>query len=112
MPPSQFALQGAGHLATALIEGFSRTHAGPISLYDRTPARAQALAGRFPTLKVFEQVQDFDAEPCPLLLVIPATAILHLPADRIERLRRSGRVLVSCANGLPLRSEERRGGKE
>jgi len=89
-------------LAAALVEGLSRAQAGPISIYNRTPARAQALAGLFPTLKVFEQVQDFDAEPCPVLLVIPARAILHLPADRIERLRRSGRPLVSCANGLPL----------
>jgi pyrroline-5-carboxylate reductase len=102
MPPSQFALQGAGHLATALIEGFSLAHTGPISIYDRTPARAQTLAERFATLRVFEQPREFDAEPCPLLLVIPAAAILSLPADRIERLRRSGRVLVSCANGLPL----------
>jgi pyrroline-5-carboxylate reductase len=89
-------------LATALVEGFARVHAGPISLYDRTPARAQALAERFPALRVFEREPEFDAEPCPLLLVIPAAAILHLPAERIERLRRSGRVFVSCANGLPL----------
>jgi pyrroline-5-carboxylate reductase len=98
----RFAIQGAGHLATALIEGFSRAHTGPISLYNRTPARARALAERFPTLKVFERGQAFDAEPCPPLLVIPATAILHLEAARIERLRESGRVLVTCANGLPL----------
>ena len=98
----QFAIQGAGHLATALVEGFSVAHAGPISIHDRTPARARALAERFPSLTVFEQLQEFDAEPCPLLLVIPASAILHLEAARIERLRRSGRVLVSCANGLPL----------
>ena len=102
MPPSQFALQGAGHLVTALVEGFARAHAGPISLYDRTPARARALAGRFPALTVFDQEPEFDAERCPLLLVIPASAILQLPAERIERLRRSGRVVVSCANGLPL----------
>ena len=102
MPPSQFALQGAGHLATALIEGFARANAGPISIHDRTPARARALAGRFPQLTAFEQEQKFDAEPCPLLLVIPASAILQLAAARIERLRQSGRVLVSCANGLPL----------
>ena len=102
MASSQFAIQGAGHLATALVEGFSLTHAGPISIYDRTHARALALAERYSELTVFEQEQDFDAEPCPLLLVIPATAILHLPAERMERLRRAGRVLVSCANGLPL----------
>jgi len=102
MPPSQFALQGAGHLATALVEGFARVHTGPISLYDRTPARARAPAERFPALRAFEQVQEFDAEPCPLLLVIPARAILNLESARIERLRGSGRVLVSCANGLSL----------
>lgn len=89
-------------MATALIQGFSRARIAPVSLHNRTHARALALAERFPALAVFEREQDFDSEPCPLLLIIPGPAILQLPAARIERLRRSGRVLVSCANGLPL----------
>jgi pyrroline-5-carboxylate reductase len=107
MPTSQFAIQGAGHLATALIEGLSRAQVGSGSIHNRTHTRALALADRFPALKVFEHEQEFDSEPCPLLLVVPGPAILHLPAERVERLRRSGRVIVSCANGLPLPLLER-----
>jgi pyrroline-5-carboxylate reductase len=102
MAPSQFAIQGAGHLAVALVEGFHRAHIGPGSIHNRTHASAAALAERFPSLTVFEQQPEFDSEPCPLLLVIPGPAILHLPAERVERFERSGRVIVSCANGLPL----------
>ncbi len=102
MPPSQLAIEGAGHLASALIEGFSRAQIAPVSLHNRTPARALALAERFPCLQVFDQEPEFDADPCPLLLVIPGPAILALPAGRLEQLRGSGRVIVSCAGGLPL----------
>jgi len=102
MSPSRVALQGAGHLAAALIEGFHRAQAVRVCIYNRTPARARALARMFPGLRVFEDEEAFDLERCPLLLVVPGSAIMQLPKERMERLRRSGRVVVSCAGGLPL----------
>ena len=102
MCASSFAILGAGHLATALIEGFSRTQGVPISIHNRSAERALKLAHRFANLKVFEEAVSFDSETCPLLLVIPGRALLEMPDARVERLRRSGRVIVSCINGLPL----------
>jgi pyrroline-5-carboxylate reductase len=102
------AIEGAGHLASALIEGFHRAQAGPVSIHNRTTERAMALAGIFPGLRVFERDETFDLERCPLLLVVPGPAILQLPPERMERLRRSGRIVVSCAGGLPLSLLEER----
>ena len=102
MCASSFAILGAGHLATALVEGFSRTQGVPISIYNRSSQRVLKLADRFANLKVFEKAVLFDSETCPLLLVIPGQALLEMPDARVERLRRSGRVVVSCINGLPL----------
>jgi pyrroline-5-carboxylate reductase len=62
----------------------------------------------FPGLRVFEHEETFDLERCPLLLVVPGPAILQLSKHRMERLRRSGRVVVSCAGGLPLSLLEER----
>jgi pyrroline-5-carboxylate reductase len=107
MHASRVAIQGAGHLAAALIEGFSRTQTTPIAIYNRTPERALELARVFPEVRVFEEA-PFDCEECPLLLVIPGRVLLELPDARMERLRRSGRVIVSCANGLPLSALEKR----
>ena len=102
MTASRLAIQGAGHLASALVEGFCRAGVTPISIHNRTAERAHALARVFPGLRVFADEVAFDAEPCPLLLVIPGAALLNFPAARIERLRRSGRLVVSCVNGLPV----------
>jgi pyrroline-5-carboxylate reductase len=104
---SSFAILGAGHLATALIEGFSRTQGVPISIHNRSAEHALKLAQRFPNLKVFEEAVSFDLETCPLLVVIPGRALLEMPDARVDRLRRSGRVIVSCINGLPLSALER-----
>lgn len=108
MSPPRLAIEGAGHLASALIEGFHRAQAGPVSIHNRTTERAMALAGIFPGLRVFERDETFDLERCPLLLVVPGPAILQLPPERMERLRRSGRIVVSCAGGLPLSLLEER----
>jgi pyrroline-5-carboxylate reductase len=108
MPPSKLAIQGAGHLAAALVEGFCRTYTAPLSIYNRTPKHVLALARKFPPLNVSESEEEFDSQPCPLLLLVPGRAILQFSNDRIARWRLSGRVIVSCANGLPLSLLERR----
>ena len=102
MPDSRLAIHGAGHLTAALVEGFFRAQIEPISLYNRTRQRATELARAFPIVKVFEDQAEFDSERCPLLLVIPGRALLEVSHARMERLRASGRVVVSCVNGLPL----------
>jgi len=73
-----------------------------ISIYNRTTQRAVELALKFPTLKVFDDQAAFDSEKCPLLVVIPGLALLEMPRARIDRLKASRRVVVSCINGLPL----------
>src|SRR5215475_4679677 len=108
MPDSRLAIQGAGHLATALAEGFFRARMAPISLYNRTRQRATELARAFPNVKVIEDQAVFDCERCPLLLVIPGSALVEASHARMERLRASGRVVVSCVNGLPLAVLEQR----
>lgn len=108
MSDSRLAIYGAGHLATALIEGFSLGQPEPISLYNRSPQRPAELARAFPNIKVFTGEAAFDSEKCPLLLVIPGPAFLQVSPSRIQRLRESGRVIVSCINGLPLAALERR----
>ena len=108
MSDSQLAIQGAGHLATALVEGFFRVQIKPISLYNRTQQRATALARAFPIIQVFEDQAAFDSETCPLLLVIPGRDLLEASPARMERIRASGRVAVSCVNGLPLSVIEHR----
>jgi pyrroline-5-carboxylate reductase len=102
MSDLQVAIQGAGHLTAALIEGFFRADLKAISIYNRTTRRAVELAREFPTLRVFDDQSAFDSEKCPLLVVIPGRALLETPSARIERLKASGRVVVSCINGLPL----------
>jgi pyrroline-5-carboxylate reductase len=91
-----------------LVEGFNRANTAPVSIYNRTPNHARDLAGNFPALKVAEREEEFDSESCPLLLVVPGRAILEFPDDRIARWRLAGRVVVSCANGLPLQWLEER----
>jgi shikimate 5-dehydrogenase len=54
MSDSRLAIHGAGHLTTALVEGFSRVQIESISLYNRTRQRAAELARLFPIIKVFE----------------------------------------------------------
>src|SRR5690242_13418227 len=108
MSDSRLAIQGAGHLATALVEGFSRSQLAPISLYNRTRQRAADLARLFPICKVFDDQAAFDSETCPLLFVIPGQALMEVSDDRMERLRASGRVVISCVNGLPLAVLEKR----
>src|SRR5215831_2011362 len=108
MSDSRLAMHGAGHLTTALVEGFFRVQMKPISLYNRTRQRATELARAFPIIKVFEDQAAFDSERCPLLLVIPGRALLEASHARMERLRASGRVVVSCVNGLPLSVLEQR----
>src|SRR5262249_40001564 len=92
----QVAIQGAGHLTAALVEGFFRADITTISIYNRTTQRALELARRFPTLRVFDDQAPFDSEKCPLLVVIPGRALLETPRARMERLKASGRVVVSC----------------
>jgi len=92
MPRSQFALQGAGHLATALVEGFSRARAGPISIYDHTPARAQALAKRFPALTVFER----ESREVERIFASVGSVVRLESDDEIDRLS----VLTSCLPGI------------
>jgi|SRR5581483_8113841 len=108
MSDSRLAIHGAGHLAAALAEGFFRAQMGPISLYNRTRQRAIELARAFPIIKVFDDQAPFDSEKCPLLLVIPGRALLEAADARMERLGESGRVVVSCVNGLPLSVLDRR----
>src|SRR5215467_1820490 len=108
MPDSRLAIHGAGHLTAALVEGFYRAQMEPISLYNRTRQRATELARAFPIVKVFGDQAEFDSERCPLLLVIPGRALLEVSHARMERLRASGRVVVSCVNGLPLAVLEQR----
>ena len=108
MADSRVAVHGAGHLTAALVEGFSRAHTAPVSIYNRTPQRARGLARVFPILRVFEDQAAFDSEKCPLLLVIPGRALLEALHAGTERLKASGRVVVSCANGLPLPVLEQR----
>jgi pyrroline-5-carboxylate reductase len=107
MLPARLGIQGAGHLAAALIEGFCRSQTIPISLQNRTPERALALARAFPAVRVLEE-DAFDAEECPLLFVIPGPALLDGMGGRLERVRGSGRVAVSCAGGLSLPVLEKR----
>jgi pyrroline-5-carboxylate reductase len=102
MALTRLALQGTGHLAAALIKGFNRVADVPISLYNRTLEHALALAMTYPSVRVVEHEEMFDSERCPLLFVVPGRTLLSLSKDRLERLRHSGRVIVSCANGLPL----------
>ena len=102
MSPSSIAILGAGHLATALLEGFSRVPDLSISLHNRSIDRALTLARRFPNADVIADKAAFDSETCPLLVMIPGRALMEFPNARIERFRRSGRVVVSCVNGLPL----------
>lgn len=108
MSDSQLAIQGAGHLTTALVEGFFRAQIKPISLYNRTRQHATELAGAFPIIKVFADQAAFDSETCPLLLVVPGRSILEASPVRMEQIRASGRVVVSCASGLPLAVIEQR----
>jgi pyrroline-5-carboxylate reductase len=108
MSDSRLAIQGAGHLTAALVQGFSRAQIKPISLYNRTRQRATDLAREFPIIRVFEEQSAFDSERCPLLLVIPGRALMEESPARMSRLRASGRVVVSCVNGLPLSVLERR----
>jgi len=75
---------------------------------NRTRQRATDLARAFPIVKVFEDQAAFDSETCPLLLVIPGRVLLEVSHARMERLRASGRVVVSCVNGLPLAVLEQR----
>ena len=108
MSDSRLAIQGAGHLTTALVEGFFRAQMKPISLFNRTRQRATELACAFPIIRVFEEQAPFDSERCPLLLAIPGRALMEESPARMDRLRASGRVVVSCVNGLPLSVLERR----
>ena len=108
MTDSRVAVFGAGHLTAALVEGFSRAGTAPVSIYNRTPQRAVELARAFPILRVFEDRVAFDSGKCPLLVVIPGRALLDALSAGMERLKTSGRVVVSCVNGLPLSVLEQR----
>src|SRR5215469_11066964 len=108
MSDSRFAIHGAGHLTAALVEGSFRAQIGPISLFNRTRERAADLARLFPIIRVFEDQAEFESERCPLLVVIPGRALMEASDERMERLRASGRVVVSCVNGLPLSVLEQR----
>jgi pyrroline-5-carboxylate reductase len=107
MPAARIAIEGAGHLTAALVEGFCRSQIVPISLHNRTRERALALARAFAGVRVLEG-DAFDSETCPLLFVIPGAALLEGLGGRIERVRGPGRVAVSCAGGLPLQVLEKR----
>ncbi len=108
MQPSSLAVQGAGHLGTALLEGFLRSRTAPITVHNRTAARASNMASRYPEVRFVERLEAFDQESCPLLLAIPGQAILEIPTDRVSRLSASSRLVVSCCNGLPLATLEAR----
>jgi pyrroline-5-carboxylate reductase len=99
---TQVVIYGAGHLATALVEGFHRAGVESIAIYNRTPARAQTLAARFDSCHAIEKEKDIFNACCPVLLVIPGQAILELPRELEDGLRWSRSTVVSCANGLPL----------
>jgi len=98
----QIAIYGAGHLATALVEGLHRSGVESIAIYNRTLTRAQALAARFDSCHAIENEKDIFNTCCPVLLIIPGQAILELPRELVSGLRRSQRTVVSCAGGLPL----------
>ena len=98
MSDSRLAIHGAGHLATALVEGFFRVQMKPISVYNRTRQRATELARVFPIINVFDDQAAFDSESCPLLLVIPGRALLEASPARMERLR--SRAEISWSFGL------------
>jgi pyrroline-5-carboxylate reductase len=108
MPQARIAVEGCGHLGAALIKGFRRAQAGPVSIFNRTAERARTLAAGFAELRVFDNAEHFDSEACPLLLAIPGKAILEIGPERTARWRESGRTVVSCANGLPLDLLEQR----
>ena len=78
--------QVSGHLAAALTEGFCRAEAVPISIHNRAPEHALALASVSQGLRAAER-EEFDAEQRLLLPVVAGPAILRMRRDRIARLR-------------------------
>jgi len=101
-------IYGAGHLTEALLEGLAHFANGPVRVFNRTPARIERLRALYPRLIAVSEPQELASGGGLVFAIVPPAAVLELDASLVARVRSTGAVLVSCANGLTLKQLEQK----
>lgn len=98
------SIYGAGHLTKSLLTGLERVTDTTISIFNRTESKINNLKSIYSNLEKKDTLDELIKERTILFCIIPGNVLINLDLNFIERLKETNSILVSCVNGLSIKT--------